>query len=82
MLEVVDILIEGVTYVPVDETNAQARGLGFMVASWEAWFWRKHDIDFSKIGLSACYSMAHFTETFHYIFVFLVTMAAVDALTA
>ena len=35
MLEVIDALIEGVPYVPVDEVNVQARGLGSMVAFWE-----------------------------------------------
>ena len=35
MLEVIDTLIEGVPYVPVDEVNVQARGLGSTVAFWE-----------------------------------------------
>jgi len=32
MLEVIDRCIEGIPYVPMDEANAQARGLGNMVA--------------------------------------------------
>ena len=32
MLEVIDRCIEGIPYVPLDEANAQARGLGNMVA--------------------------------------------------
>ena len=32
MLEVIDCCIEGIPYVPLDEANAQARGLGNMVA--------------------------------------------------
>jgi len=35
MLEVIDRCIEGIPYVPLDEANAQARGLGNMVAFWE-----------------------------------------------
>ena len=35
MLEVIDRCIEGIPYVPMDEANAQARGLGNMVAFWE-----------------------------------------------
>ena len=30
MLEVIDRCIEGITYVPLDDANAQARGLGNM----------------------------------------------------
>ena len=35
MLEVIDRSIEGIPYVPMDEANVQARGLGSMVAFWE-----------------------------------------------
>ena len=35
MLEVIDRCIEGIPYVPLDDANAQARGLGNMVAFWE-----------------------------------------------
>ena len=35
MLEVIDTCIEGTPYVPCDEVNLQARGLGTMVAFWE-----------------------------------------------
>ena len=35
MLEVIDGCIEGIPYVPVDYADAQARGLGNMVAFWE-----------------------------------------------
>ena len=35
MLEVIDRCIEGIPYVPMDDANAQARGLGNMVAFWE-----------------------------------------------
>ena len=35
MLEVIDTLSSEVTYLPIDEANAQARGLGTMVAFWE-----------------------------------------------
>ena len=35
MLEVIDRCIEGIPYVPMDDANAQARGLGSMVAFWE-----------------------------------------------
>ena len=35
MLEVIDTLHKGGGYLPVDEANAQARGIGNMVAFWE-----------------------------------------------
>ena len=35
MLEVIDRCIEGISYVPADEANLQARGLGSMVTFWE-----------------------------------------------
>ena len=35
MLEVVETCIEGIPFVPNDEANSQARGLGNMVAFWE-----------------------------------------------
>ena len=35
MLEVIDALHTGSGYLPVDEANAQARGIGNMVAFWE-----------------------------------------------
>ena len=35
MIEVIDACIEGIPYVPTDEANLQARGLGSMVALWE-----------------------------------------------
>ena len=35
MLEVIDTLSSETTYLPIDEANAQARGLGNMVAFWE-----------------------------------------------
>ena len=35
MLEVIDRCIEGIPYVPLDDANAQVRGLGNMVAFWE-----------------------------------------------
>ena len=35
MLEVVETCIEGIPFVPNDEANSQARGLGTMVAFWE-----------------------------------------------
>ena len=35
MLEVIDTLHTGSGYLPVDEANAQARGIGNMVAFWE-----------------------------------------------
>ena len=35
MLEVIDRCIEGIPYVPLDDANAQARGLGNMVAFWK-----------------------------------------------
>ena len=35
MLEVVETCIEGIPFVPSDEANCQARGLGNMVAFWE-----------------------------------------------
>ena len=35
MLEVIDTLSSEATYLPIDEANAQARGLGNMVAFWE-----------------------------------------------
>ena len=35
MLEVIDTLHSGSGYLPIDETNAQARGVGNMVAFWE-----------------------------------------------
>ena len=35
MLEVIDTLHSGSGYLPIDETNAQARGIGNMVAFWE-----------------------------------------------
>ena len=35
MLEVIDTLSSDTTYLPIDEANAQARGLGNMVAFWE-----------------------------------------------
>ena len=35
MLEVIDTLSSEGTYLPIDEANAQAKGLGNMVAFWE-----------------------------------------------
>ncbi len=35
MLEVIDTLSSEAAYLPVDEANAQARGLGNMAAFWE-----------------------------------------------
>ena len=35
MLEVIETCIEGIPFVPNDEANSQARGLGNMVAFWE-----------------------------------------------
>ena len=35
MVEVIDACVEGIPYVPLDEANMQARGLGSMVAFWE-----------------------------------------------
>ena len=35
LVEVIDACVEGIPYVPLDEANMQARGLGSMVASWE-----------------------------------------------
>ena len=35
MIEVIDACIEGIPFVPTDEANLQARGLGSMVAFWE-----------------------------------------------
>ena len=34
-VEVIDACVEGIPYVPLDEANMQARGLGSMVAFWE-----------------------------------------------
>ena len=35
LIEVIDACVEGIPFVPVDEANLQARGLGSMVAFWE-----------------------------------------------
>ena len=35
LVEVIDACVEGIPYVPLDEANMQARGLGSMVAFWE-----------------------------------------------
>ena len=35
LIEVIDACVEGIPFVPVDEANMQARGLGSMVAFWE-----------------------------------------------
>ena len=35
LVEVIDACVEGIPYVPLDEANMQARGLGTMVAFWE-----------------------------------------------
>ena len=35
LVEVIDACVEGIPYVPTDEANMQARGLGTMVAFWE-----------------------------------------------
>ncbi len=35
LIEVIDACVEGIPFVPLDEANMQARGLGTMVAFWE-----------------------------------------------
>ena len=35
LVEVIDACVEGIPFVPLDEANMQARGLGSMVAFWE-----------------------------------------------
>ena len=35
LIEVIDACVEGIPFVPTDEANMQARGLGTMVAFWE-----------------------------------------------
>ena len=35
LIEVIDACVEGIPFVPLDEANMQARGLGSMVAFWE-----------------------------------------------
>ncbi len=35
LIEVIDACVEGISFVPLDEANMQARGLGSMVAFWE-----------------------------------------------
>ncbi len=35
LIEVIDACVKGIPFVPLDEANMQARGLGSMVAFWE-----------------------------------------------
>ena len=35
LIEVIDACVEGIPFVPMDDANMQARGLGSMVAFWE-----------------------------------------------
>ena len=35
LIEVIDACVEGIPFVPTDDANMQARGLGSMVAFWE-----------------------------------------------